>query len=373
MINLRTRLLVGYGYMVVLLLLTTSTAIFGFVTINEAIDRILSEKLQSVSASVQMMESLELQEELTMRALLGEGIDDDELAAADEVFDQALATARQNVTIAGEEILLDEVEERLLVYRALRERVFERHGELLSPRSFARDLFPAFVAIRESVFALIEINHRAMAEADEEAQASALHLAGLLGVIVTIALISMIILSRALQQKVLFRLRNLTRVAEAILTGDTHRRFDTSINDELGVLSAQLNAALDTRDELQAQMRGRLNQQKQLALGLLDEVEGGLLLIGLDGKLIASTWEEFDPELIALIQSWLVENRKPILHDFREEGTRVEVITEFDQWRFHIRLLAAGGKRPVGWMIRCEDCGGDDDKKVCDGNEKTVE
>lgn len=352
MINLRTRLLFGYGYLVVLLLLTAGTAGFGFFTISEAIDRILSENFRSVSASVDMMEALEQQNALTMRGLLTEQVDMEAMQEAEETFESALEIARKNATAEGEPELVEELAEQFGEYVAVRDDVLSADIEDMPLELFAFRIFPAFVEARQSVFALTRLNYDAIVIADEEAQATALHMAGLLGLLVTIAVISMVFLSRALQHKVLHRLRALTEVAESHLIGDHHRRFDTTINDELGVVSRQLNAALDARDELEVQMRGRLNQQKQLVLGLLQEINGDLLLLGLDGKLVASTCETLRSESLAAVQTWLVEHRKEMIRDFRETRAEVELSTDLGGRKLHIRLLAAEGRRPVGWMVQ---------------------
>src|SRR6056297_1584168 len=103
MINLRTRLLVGYGYMMVLLFLTAGSAAFGFYTISEAIDRILEENFHSVSAAVRMLDDLEEQNLLIMNALLEEEVPRQEFIASDQDFRAALQEAENNITIEGEE------------------------------------------------------------------------------------------------------------------------------------------------------------------------------------------------------------------------------------------------------------------------------
>lgn len=356
MINLRSRLLIGYGYLMVLLLLTAGSAAFGFFAISEAIDRILSENFQSVTASVDMMESLESQNALTMTALLDPGTDISGLIEAEQDFNDAVEIARANASLDGEKELIEELESHFEQYLQVRNEVLASDLEAMPMELFSRRIMPIFMETRQTVFALTKLNHGAITVADEEAQATALHMAGLLGVLVTIAMVSMVFLSRALQQKVLQRLSNLTEVAESILTGDHKRRFDITINDELGVVSRQLNAALDAHDEVQAEMRGRLNQQKQLVLGLLEEVEGELLLLGLDGKLIASTCQRLQRRSLDNVQAWLVEHRREKLNEFRETDQAVEINIELDGHALFIRLLAAGGDRPVGWMVQVTQC-----------------
>lgn len=352
MINLRTRLLVGYGYMTLLLLFTAGSAAFGFFTISEAIDRILSENFRSVSASVDMMDALERESALTMQAMLAGSLGDEEVYDIDQVFRSALDAAKDNVTLEGEAELLESIEESFIAFQAVRGRVFEDELEEMPLEIFANLVFPSYLEVRRGVVALLEANHQAIIVADREARETALQMAGWLGFMVTLALFSMVLLARELQRKILARLDELRDVAESLITGDHSRRFEAGMPDELGLVSRQLNSALDARDELQAEMRGRLNQQKQLVLGLLSEVQGELLLLGLDGQLIASNCETLKADSLEPVRKWLLDNRRFVLQSFRDGERDLAMAAQPGGIPLSIRLLAAEGRRPVGWLIQ---------------------
>ena len=356
MISIRARLLVGYGYMMVLLLLTAGSAAFGFFTISEAIDRILSENFGSVSASVEMLDALERQNAITMTALLEQDSDLEELFEADRQFEEALERARENVTLAGEEEVIDALSAQFSSYVRVRNGLIATDFEEMPLEILALQIFPSFVEVREGTSRLLQMNHEAIIDADREARETALQSAGWLGFLVTLALISMIWLARALQREILSRLTELTTVANSLLIGDQSRRFEADSNDELGLVSRQLNAALDAQDELQSEMRGRLNQQKQLVLGILEEISGALLLLGLDGRLIAATCPRFEETFLETVRDWLLSHRPEILRQFREEPEEsLELRIEADEVPLSVRLLAAEGRRPVGWLIQVED------------------
>lgn len=351
MLTLRSRLLIGYVYLTLLLLLTAGSAAFGFFTISEAIDRILSENFRSVSAAVDMMDALERESALTMQSMLEEKLDPEQAADTDELFTVALSRARTNVTLEGEEALIAEIEESFRAFQEVRGQVFEAHEEGRPLGRFVNQVFPAYLEVRADVSALLELNHQAIIRADGEARSTALQTAGWLGFVVTLALFSMVFLARQLQRKILARLDELRSVAESLITGDQSRRFEATATDELGLVSKQLNVALDARDELQAEMRGRLNQQKQLVLGLLDEVDGERLLLGLDGQLMASNCELLRQHLEP-VQAWLIEHRPAVLARFRNGETDLTLHSQTGGIPLGIRLLAAEGRRPVGWLIQ---------------------
>ncbi|RAL21245.1 hypothetical protein DL240_14055 [Lujinxingia litoralis] len=343
--------MLGYGYMAVLVLLTAGGAAFGFFSISEAIDRILSENFRSVTASVEMMEALEHQNTMTMSALLTRESTDDALATSDRAFYAALERAEANATIEGEAELIAELRANYLGYIEVRDRMLGRsHAEPME--IFSEEIFPAYIRARQQTFELLDRNHQAIIEADRAARMTALQTAGWLGLLVTVALFSMVFLARALQQKILVRLDELNDVAEAMLIGEHWRRFDMSENDELGMVARQLNAALDARDELQSEMRGRINQQKQLVLGLIWGIPGERLLVGLDSHLIASTWTGEEGEAIEATLAWLRERRREVLEEFRQEQKAAVIDARFEGIDVQIRLLATQDGRPVGWLVR---------------------
>lgn len=356
MINLRARLLVGYAYMAVLILMTAGSAAFGFFTINEAISRILSDNFRSVDASHDMLRSLEEQDIQTKRSLLSasqaEGLNEEE-----QVFVQALDLAESNVTIDGEEQALEAVQRRFEAYQQARSELLDNAaGGQEDLATYVRDILPLLVSTRQAIYELMSLNQEAIGDADRNAQVTALNMVGLLGIFVTLALLSMIFLSRALQQHVLNRLSEITKDAQAISTGQHDRRFDTAVNDELGVVATQLNSALDSLDELQIEMRGRLNQQKQMVLGLLDELEASALLVGFNGTLIASNDPSIGHDDCASLRQWLLAHRQDILEAFDGEAHSIELPPEVEGYnQASVRLLTARGRRPVGWIVRIDD------------------
>lgn len=351
MLNLRTRLLVGYAYMMVLILLTAGSAAFGFFTISEAIDRILQENIPSISASVAILDALELQNSLAIDAFLTGEVLVDDFARADRDFAQAMKLAGDNVTIEGEKELLGEIQRRFEEFRKGREEALSLVANTRQPSPSSTEVFSLILDVRKEVSRLLDLNHQAITDAEQAARATALRTAGWLGFLITISLLSMAFLARALQRTVLVRLSEYKEVAESLLTGDITLRFEEGINDELGIIARQLNAALDARDESHAEMRGRINQEKQLVLGLLDYLEGKYLLLGLDGYLIAATITAFDGKTQKALQQWLVKERKPALQRFEEQKQAVELTNHINGQHLKARLLTARGRRPVGWLL----------------------
>src|SRR5690554_6391746 len=100
--NLRTRLLLGFGYLILLLMLTAGSAAIGFFQISEAIEKIVEENFHSVSAGVEMLEALERQTTVSLDLMLTGDYEAGDFSDHDAQFERFLLVAKGNVTVEGE-------------------------------------------------------------------------------------------------------------------------------------------------------------------------------------------------------------------------------------------------------------------------------
>ena len=219
---------------------------------------------------------------------------------------------------------------------------------LLGPASeqallaYQSQALPQFMALKQSVVDLHDLNHRAMVEANQRAQRAARRQAALHGLLVVIALLSLAFLSQALGRGLLARLAELTSVVRAIAAGDTARRTVPGDGDELGMVARQINAMLDKVQQVESELAGRLQQDRQLLVAVLRELPRPAALLSLSGLLVASTLEAKDQEAVETTVAGLdgLAMRTPDRVIERTAGER-EVT---------LRLLEASGERPVGWL-----------------------
>jgi hypothetical protein len=351
--SLRTRLLLGYGYLVLLIVLAAGGAAVGFFNLSKGIDQILQENVRSLTSATEMLESLERQDSATLAALVQGGVDPevrDDFAEASATFEKALADARGNVTIEGEEELLGEIGRDYDDYVELRQSLLsQEHEQPLV--AYNQQTHPTFNEVKQSVLELLEMNRAAMVVADRTARQEALQNGVWLGILVTVALLSLILLSRALHKYLISRLTYFKQVSEAIAAGDTRRRFQLGYSDELSSIARHFNAAIDAQEELRSQAQGKLNQQRQLLIGVLEQWPAPVALIGLDGSLIASTMGKDSLDDILGQRRWIQTDGRDLLsvHKVGDEAPEAGVeLASGKMVRF--RLMVAGEKRPVGWL-----------------------
>jgi methyl-accepting chemotaxis protein len=208
-------------------------------------------------------------------------------------------------------------------------------------QAYEEETFPRFIEVKESVFALLDLNHRAMIEADERAQRAARLRALGHGSLVLVALLSLVFLSQALGRSVLDRLSELASVAAAIATGDRQRRATATHHDELGSVGEQLNAVLDRLAEMEGSTAGRLNQERQLTLALLDELPAPAAIVSLTGAVVAS---RLSVERTRQVEAAARRLPRP------EEWSAGDAPMEVEDRGMTFRPLRASGLRALGWL-----------------------
>jgi len=203
---------------------------------------------------------------------------------------------------------------------------------------------------------VLELNHQAMRAADSEARRTAVRSGVWLGVLVLLALFSLVVLSRWLHQRLLLRLDELAEATEAIAAGDVRRRLPVAASDELGRIATRLNQGLDAHQELRAEMAGRLSQERQLTLALFDAFGAGRIVLDLGGKVIIQDSAPIDPGVLAAVEAWIRARGQPILIDpagLAELSDPVRIDSE--SGACYLQLLTARDKRPIGWLARAQE------------------
>ncbi|MBI4879137.1 MAG: methyl-accepting chemotaxis protein [Planctomycetes bacterium] len=358
--NIHGRILLSHAYLVVLLVVGAGGAALGFHQLGRTLGRVLSENFASIAACTDMLQALERQDREVVAVLLGDGERRAPLEEAERSFAAALQRATENVTLIGEEALVRAVAEQDEAFRAACDgllanppaRALQAHDEAALPR---------FEAARQAVQALFQANQEAMLDADRRAQRQARVLAVLFAVLVTVALLSLGPLARGMRRSLLDRLAELHDVAEAGAAGDRLRRASVAHEDELGLVARQLNAALDSSQRLENEMRGRLSQQRQALLGLLALLPEQVALVAPDGRLVASTLTEAEERLVERCTQRLDRGAGAAraAPGPAELPSRDQVLTQ-DGRNLRFQLLIAPSGRVAGWLATLEGASGGD-------------
>jgi len=354
--TLRTRILLGYGYLIGLLLLSVSVAAINSQRVAGNAKQILDRNIQSLGQAIEMLSQIERQDSEILLGLL-QPASGTRLEEADHAFEVALAAADETSrsSIDDEDrgvltILREESDEYRRVRAELLSRVYD--DPMTAAEDYKATAQKSFMTLRAEVNDYMAQKTEALRLANDAASRSAIEGAVLLGVLVTIALLSLGFLSRSLQRDVLGRLTEVGHVTEAIAAGDRRRRVRDFYQDELGLVARQLNAALDRQHELESQMQGRLLEQRRVLVGLLNQWPTPAAMIGIDGELVASTLTADDEaELHRLTPRVRMAAKVLMTRRFvKAEELAADIKASDGRRVVQIRALASGDNQIAGWL-----------------------
>lgn len=350
--NIRTRILLGYGYLVSLLVIAAVGAAIGFHRLGVTIGRVLTDNFDSVRSSMVMLEALERQETAVLGALLGDPLLIEEITASELDFQHGLEKARANVTLDGEQDMVRRIGEGFDQFRAARDTLLAS-TPAYPLRSYNEATLQRFDETRAAVVALLDANHVTMLLADQQVQRNAVRGATLLGLLVALAVLSLGLLSREMQRSVLDRLTDLRDVADAIAGGDRSRRALASRQDELASVARQLNAALDAEQAIEGEMRGRVAWYRQLLLGLFHKSAPPATLLTVAGDVVATSLPAAEASMVERVRQALVADRA-LVKAIKDDTTDLTGTDPATGRIVHLQLILAPTQRPVGWLAVLE-------------------
>lgn len=359
--TLRTRILLGYGYLIGLLLFSVSVAAVNSQRVAGNAKQIIERNIRSLTPAIAMLEQLERQDSETLFALLhpttGTGLD-----VAERGFEAALVAAEEVSKAGGDELdgpTLAAMRKNYDIYRKARSELLSRVYEdsVSAADDYRGPTQTALLVLKAELDDYVKRKTGALKQANDEASRSAVEGAVLLGVMVTVALLSLGFLSRSLQRDVLGRLTEVGHVTEAIAAGDRRRRVRDFYQDELGLVARQLNAALDRQQELESQMQGRLLEQRRILVGLMNQWPTPAGMIGIDGELVATTLtSEDEAELHRLTPRVRVAAKVLMTRRFvKAEELAVDIKASDGRRVVQIRALASGDNQIAGWLASFVD------------------
>jgi len=175
MIGLRQKLSLGFGGLLLIILIIGMQSIAHITKLGESIDVILRENYRSVIACQQMKEALERMDSGILFELLGYTQKGDELIRKNElVFGMALQVELNNITLPGEEEKANHLQDLFGQYRMALKRI-EDPRVLMNVRrnAYFTDLFPLFLQIKDTAGEILRMNQQNMSDANDMARNSA--------------------------------------------------------------------------------------------------------------------------------------------------------------------------------------------------------
>ncbi len=293
--RIRTQILLGYSYLVALLLAGALGAAVSFYQLGHELDGILSSAGPSARTGLENTFHAGVRDLLRRYTEPGfQGIDESQGFGP---FQLALKTARETGTDPESRVVLEKIE---VDFRRLQKIISQLPVEEANPQTRALEVFPLVESIEKDLTELSRRKEELILQVDTRLRRKTRIRTMAFSLLVILALLSLVLLSRELRRSLLSRLDELRELAHEIRRGHSHRRAFVASRDELGLLAEAINRLLDAWDEERQESKGQELRRRRIILALLAAFEKPAIVVLPDGRILASTVNQDEEEIAAL-------------------------------------------------------------------------
>jgi signal transduction histidine kinase/HAMP domain-containing protein len=291
MFSLRQKLLVGFGGLLIIILIIGIKSIVQVTALGGAIDAILRENYRSVLACQEMNEALDRMDYGTALILLDdreEGVGAIHKHAPE--FEKALDIELHNITIPGEEELIHHIQDAYLLYKKgvlkLEDRSFT--SETLRKEYFA-ELKPLLNRIKDASDRIIAMNQKNMYQESQKAKIKAalarheMYVLLILGAMVAVCYVFLI------GKWILHPIKHLTQSVDEIRNGNLDLVVKSGSRDEIGHLSQAFNEMTASIRELRRTDADKVERMQQSTQQTFRSLPNIVALADMEGRIEIAT------------------------------------------------------------------------------------
>lgn len=285
--SLRTKILIGFGGVLALVVVVWFWAILQLYRLGNASQAILQDNYQSILAAQNMLGSLERQDSAMLLQLLGYEVNGVEQFRTNEVaFLQWLSRAQDNITIEREEELVQSIQDEYAQYLIVASQA------ALAEQAYYDTVLPQFQLVRTQIETLRELNEDAMAQASVQAQRQAQQT-----IWSTIA-VGVVISALGLGLSLWFSgflarpLQEMSAAATEIAEGNYDVSLSTAAShDELGRLAQDIMLMSNQLKAFHHLNVGRILAEKRRSEAIIRSIADSLVVVDEEGTVIALNTE----------------------------------------------------------------------------------
>src|SRR5208337_1479849 len=284
--TLRMKLMLGFLPLLAILIGLGLWAIAMFYGLGGNIDVILRENYRSVLAVERMKEALERMDSGLMFAFSGRAQQArEQFDKSKEEFDRQLGVEQHNITVPGEQALVNELTAEYRSYLDLAADYFDLHNATTAQRTdvyFSR-LLPKFENLRRLEDRVLLLNQRNMEQMNEKALRNAASSTRLMIAALLVAVVLAIASSRILTRLILEPIVAVTEGARAVSQGNLDQVVPATTKDELGELGQAFNAMARTIREYREAGTVRLLRAQKTAQATIDSFPDPVIVVDPEG------------------------------------------------------------------------------------------
>lgn len=280
--SLRVKILLGYGLILLLIIIILLISFVNLQRLGKATEAILRENYKSIISADYMIGSIERQDSAILLVLLGFN-EEGKLQFTENIapFMQWLGRAKDNITIVGEEELVNAIEKDYLKYlNAYESLVIQFEKDPDHAKSYYHEaVLPFFKQIRKTCYNLKELNQNIMYNSSEEAKriahrtTASLLLTG--SVILFLGLFFSLLLSRIIVQP----LKHVLESIHAIEKGNYDIEISPQSSDELGHISNDFNNMVKQLKRYRELNIGEVMAEKKKIETIIHNIDAGIVVV----------------------------------------------------------------------------------------------
>lgn len=161
--GIRSKIFLGFGILAFMLLLAGFISIHELTSIGKSVIKMLDDNYQSIQASHTMLEALEREDSGVLLLLMGKWDEGRKhIYQSDSLFNNALATARYNITIDGEESFVERIETDYAKYKKSWEKPIVGTSKEGNFEWYYSESHQQFLKVKKSIKALMYLNQTTM-------------------------------------------------------------------------------------------------------------------------------------------------------------------------------------------------------------------
>jgi two-component system, NtrC family, sensor histidine kinase KinB len=291
MLSLRQKISLGFGGLLIIILLIGIQSILQLSRLGDSIDVILRENYRSVIACQEMKEALERIDSGILFSLQGYAQKGHEqIRINEQAFEKALQVELNNITLPGEGEKAAGLQKNYSQYKSSLKDVVDSPLSInLRRQTYFNELLPLFDRIKSTANEILQMNQQNMHEANDRARRSA---ARAKREMVFLLLAGMIIAVGFLfffGKWFLRPIDRLIRSTEEIRKGNLDLVVQSSSRDEIGLLSQAFNDMAFSLREFRRSDQAHIIRIQQATQQAFNSLPEAIAVIDLEGKVEVAT------------------------------------------------------------------------------------
>ena len=244
--SIKGKILMIYSFLIFLIFMLASVAIYNLYGLNKAVDGLIEANYRSIVAAKNMIYAIERQDSnelLFLQVQKEESLKN--FYTNQKEFITWFTKARDNVTEENEIEVLDRISKNYVIYNEsflkLQKNITNKNMELGSS-VYISDIYPAFLLIKSDCEKLLEINEKAMFGSKEKAMEKSRNQMYGTTLLSVVAILLGLFVAIFITRRIVKPLHILIEGIKSIKEGSLNQVIKVTTKDEIGKLTEEFNS-----------------------------------------------------------------------------------------------------------------------------------